>query len=411
MEIDVAVPVIAQRVRARLRADAVDVAVERDAAGRYVRDELRRYGEHALGGDAPIIRDEAETERAVLAELVGLGALQPLLDDPEVEEVWINAPDRIFAARDGISAAVPLSLTDAEVRELVERLLRPTGRRVDLSEPFVDASLPDGSRLHVAIPDVARHWSVNLRRFRSGMRDLQQLVRLGMLTAEAAAFLHLSVRAGLSIIVSGGTGAGKTTLMGALLGAVPADQRIVTVEETFELSLAAPDWVALQGRRPGLEGTGEIPLRRLVKEALRMRPDRLVVGEVRQGESLDLLLALNSGHAGMSSVHANGAPQALAKLCLLPLLAGSGVDMDFIVPTVATTVELVVHVARGMDGARRVTEIAAPSGRVIDRQIELVELFAAGHDGTSLRASGQLPPRLEVFERSGLDPRPLLRAT
>ncbi|GAA2082150.1 hypothetical protein GCM10009840_17790 [Pseudolysinimonas kribbensis] len=291
-----AVGLITRRVRERVRRDGLDLGAAGARADDVVRDEVRRYSEQALGGSAPMLDDESRVTGAVLARLVGFGELAPYLDDPEVEELWINTPDRIFVARDGVSERVPLTLTEVQVRDLVERMLQSTGRRVDLSTPFVDASLPDGSRLHVAIPDITRrHWAVNIRRFRRGMRDLRELVRLGSLTPRAAEFLHLCVRTGQNILVSGATQSGKTTLIGALLASARPEERIVTVEETFELSLAAPDWVALQCRQASLEGTGEVSLRRLIKEALRMRPDRLIVGEVREAEALDLLIALNSG--------------------------------------------------------------------------------------------------------------------
>jgi pilus assembly protein CpaF len=218
----------------------------------------------------------------------------------------------------------------------VERMLQSSGRRVDLSSPFVDASLPDGSRLHVVIPDVTqRHWAVNVRKFTQRIRDLQRLVALGSLTHQAAEFLRMCVLSGQNILVSGATQSGKTTMLGALLSSARPTERIVTVEETFELDLNARDRVAMQCRQPSLEGTGEITLRRLIKESLRMRPDRLVVGEVREAESLDLLIALNSGLPGMSSIHANSARDALAKLSTLPLLAGRNIDSAFVVPTVA----------------------------------------------------------------------------
>ena len=406
-----AIQAIAERVRARVREEGVDLGDDHGLAQRYVREEVGRWSERALGGSVPLLRDEHAAAVAVLARLVGFGPLQPLLDDAGVEEIWINAPDRVFVARDGVAERVPLSLSEEEVRELVERMLRPSGRRVDLSAPFVDASLPDGSRLHVAIPDITRsHFAVNIRKFRGGMRDLEQLVRLGSLPAQAAGFLHLAVRAGLNVIVSGSTGAGKTTLIGALLGSARPGERVVTVEETFELSLDVADWVALQCRQPSLEGTGEVTLRRLVKEALRMRPDRLVVGEVREAESLDLLIALNSGLPGMCSIHANGAREALVKLTTLPLLAGRNIDAGFVVPAVASTVDLVVHAELDRTGRRRVVEILAPTGRLDPAGVvEAIMLFAL--DGDELRATGAVPPRLAKFQRAGLDPVPLLGPT
>lgn len=399
--------VITDQVRARVRRDGVDLAGDAALAGRYVRDEVRRYSERALGGATPMISDEGLLAEQVVATLTGFGALQPYLDDPGVEEVWINAPDRVFIARDGVSEQVPLVLTAGEVRRLVERMLQSSGRRVDLSSPFVDASLPDGSRLHVVIPDITRaHWAVNIRKFRRSIRSLRQLVELGSVTPLAAEFLRACVVSGQNILVSGATQAGKTTLLGALLGGVPTPERIVTVEETFELDLAAPDSVALQCRQPSLEGSGEVTLRRLIKEALRMRPDRLVVGEVREAEALDLLIALNSGLPGMSSIHANGAADALLKLSTLPLLAGRNIDASFVVPTVASTTDIVVHCELEASGRRRVAEIVAPTGRVEGTSVEVTSLFVSGPGG--LRPTGQPPPRTAKFRRAGFDGSALL---
>ncbi|HWR85887.1 MAG TPA: ATPase, T2SS/T4P/T4SS family, partial [Rhodoglobus sp.] len=282
---------IAERVRERVRHEGIDLRGDRDLAARYVHDEVRRYSERALGGSLPLLDDETETARQVVASLTGFGPLQPYFDDPDVEELWINAPDAIFVARGGRQERTPLALTDGEVRDLVERMLQSSGRRVDLSSPFVDASLPDGSRLHVVIPDITRrHWAVNVRKFSTRVRDLHHLVSLGSLTQQAAEFLRMSVLAGVNILVSGATQSGKTTMLNALLAAARPTERVVTVEETFELAPPTRDAVAMQCRQPSLEGTGEVTLRRLIKESLRMRPDRLVVGEVREAESLDLLI-------------------------------------------------------------------------------------------------------------------------
>ncbi|MER3389462.1 MAG: ATPase, T2SS/T4P/T4SS family [Microcella sp.] len=399
---------ITARVRERVRGDRVDLHRDPAAAERLAREELRSYVERSLGGAAlPTVVDEAQTLGAVLASLTGYGALQPYFDDPEVEEIWINAPDAIFIARGGVSERTDLELTGEEVRTLVERMLQSTGRRVDLSCPFVDASLPDGSRLHVVIPDVTRrHWSVNVRKFSQRIRDLSRLVELASLPPTAAEFLRMSVLAGCNILVSGATHSGKTTLMRAMLAGARPSERIVTVEETFELDLSAPDVVAMQCRSANLEGSGEISLRRLIKETLRMRPDRLVVGEVREAESLDLLIALNSGLPGMCSIHANTAQDALVKLATLPLLAGRNIDSSFVVPTVASAIDLVVHCELVRGGRRRVAEIVAPTGEVVEGTIEAESIFALR--GDELSATGTLPAREHVFARAGLDPRPLL---
>jgi len=326
-------------------------------------------------------------------ELLGLGPLQQFLDDPGVEEIWINSPDHVFVARAGVSERVHVSLTSETIRGLVERMLRPTGRRIDVSQPFVDASLPDGSRLHVAIPDITRqHWSVNIRKFAARLRSLDDLVGAGAMSEEASRYLAERVHEGASILVSGATQAGKTTLLNALLDAVPAYERIVTVEETFELSLHRDDHVGLQCRGPSLEGTGEITLRRLVKEALRMRPDRLVVGEVRGAEALDLLIALNSGLPGMCSIHAKSAEQALVKLSTLPLLEGRNVDASFVLPTIAGTIDAVVHLERSPEGKRRLMSIIVPTGRITQGVIASRVVFER-HRGTLTQHELQEPAR------------------
>ncbi|MFP7760895.1 CpaF family protein [Marisediminicola sp. LYQ85] len=313
-----------------------------------------------------------------------------------------NTRDRVFVARGGVAELTDIELAPTEVRDLVERMLQSTGRRVDLSSPFVDASLPDGSRLHVVIPDVThKHWAVNIRKFSQRIRDLHRLVALGSLTRQSAEFLRMCVLSGQNILVSGATQSGKTTLLNALLSAARPSDRIVTVEETFELDFEAPDSVAMQCRQPSLEGTGEISLRRLIKEALRMRPDRLVVGEVREAESLDLLIALNSGLPGMCSIHANGARDALSKLSTLPLLAGRNIDSGFVVPTVATVIDIVVHCELRKTGQRRVREIVAPSGVVEGTVIEASTIFALDHG--VLEATGNYPGKRHGFEAAGFD--------
>jgi pilus assembly protein CpaF len=293
-------------------------------------------------------------------------------------------------------------LSDIEVRGLVERMLASSGRRVDLSNPFVDATLADGSRLHVAIPDITRkHWSVNIRKFIMGSKSLDGLVSVGTLTDQAAAFLQACVIAGLNIIVAGATQAGKTTLMNALLNSAPSSDRVITCEEVFELQLTSPDWIALQTRQPSLEGTGEIPLRRLIKEALRMRPSRLVVGEVRQEEALDLLVAMNAGMPSMCSLHANGAREAISKLCLLPMLAGSNVSAEFVIPTVASVVDIVVHTSLQHDGTRRVQHITSVTGRVEGNSIETGDIFSM--KDSELEAHGVFPGKVDRFAAHNID--------
>ena len=393
---------ITDRVRERVRRDGVDLGSDHALASRYVRDEVQRYSERALSGALPMLSDEAHTARQIVAAITGFGVLQPYLDDPEIEEIWINGPERVFVARAGVPELTDIRLTASEVRDLVERMLQSSGRRVDLSSPFVDASLADGSRLHVVIPDVTqRHWAVNIRKFSKRIRDLNRLVILGSLTRQSAEFLRICVLSGQNILVSGATQSGKTTMLNALLSASRPTERIVTVEETFELDLDARDTVGMQCRQPSLEGNGEISLRRLIKEALRMRPDRLVVGEVREAETLDLLIALNSGLPGMCSIHANGARDALSKLSTLPLLAGRNIDSSFIVPTVANVIDIVVHCELQQSGQRRVTEVVAPSGVVTQGVIEAATIFELRHG--VLESTGSYPSKTAGFTAAGYD--------
>jgi pilus assembly protein CpaF len=367
---------VIERVRSRLRAEQCDPTSEPQTAARIVRQEVLRHNDTALARGLEVVDDEEAVVRRVLAAVAGFGELQELLDDPSVEEIWINRPDRVFVARGGWAERVPLVLDDRAVRDLVERMLHASGRRVDLSQPFVDAALPDGSRLHVVIPDITqRHWSVNIRKFLPGVRTLGHLIDAGAITSGGARILETAMADRASVLVSGATHAGKTTLLGALIQACPAHHRIVTVEETFELGADAADLVAMQGRQPSLEGTGEVTLRRLVKEALRMRPDRLVVGEVRDAEALDLLLALNTGVPGAATIHANSAREALVKLGALSLLADRNVDAAFAVHAVASSVHLVAHCRLDADGRRRVVEIVAPTGRVLDGRADARTLY------------------------------------
>lgn len=351
---------VADRVRERLRTEKSDPSADPERAREIAHDEVRWHNDVALARGWRMLDDEAQAVREVLAVVSGMGPLQPYFDDPEVEEIWINSPTHIFIARNGYSTRLDLELTETDVRDLVERMLQATGRRVDLSQPFVDASLPN-ARVHVVIPDITRkHWSVNVRKFLTRYRTLDGLVEAGSLPATAARKLTKLMTNGASVIVSGPTHAGKTTMLGALIAACPPHHRIVTVEETFELAIDAPDVVAMQGRQPSLEGTGEVSLRRLVKESLRMRPDRIVVGEVRDAEALDLLLALNTGVPGACTVHANSAGEALEKLAALTMLAGRNVERGFVLPMLAGCVDLVIHCVRDANGVRRVAEIVAP---------------------------------------------------
>ena len=399
---DDGVAILETEVRELIRRRGLDPAADSEATRMLIADAVADYDERAMLGRVPRLADLEEATKALHDAVVGLGPLQKYLDDPEIEEIWINEPGKVFVARSGRSELTTTILTAGQVRDLVERMLRTSGRRLDLSNPFVDASLPTGERLHAVIPDVTRsHWAVNIRKYVARATRLQDLVALGSLTPEAAAFLDAAVASGLNVLVSGATQAGKTTMINALGGSIPAHEHVVTCEEVFELKLAARDVVGMQCRQPNLEGTGEIPLRRLVKEALRMRPDRIVIGEVREAESLDMLIALNAGIPGMATVHANSAREAVTKMCTLPLLAGENVSDRFVVPTVAAAIDLVVHLDLDRGGRRTTREIVALSGRVEGGVVEISPIYER-RDEVLVRADGY-PPHEDRFRRAGYD--------
>lgn len=403
-----AVAILESEVRELVRRRGLNPGRDQHDMRALVHEALMDYEVRAGRGVVPTLGDSHVAVKSVLDAVAGFGPLQKFLDDPEVEEIWINSPSSVFVARNGEAELTTTILTEQQVRDLVEQMLRSSGRRLDLSSPFVDASLPGGERLHVVIPDITREsFAVNIRKYIVRANSLDDMVALGSLPQGAAAFLDASVRAGLNILVSGATQAGKTTLLNALAGSIPPKDRVITCEEVFELRVPRRDWVALQCRQPSLEGTGEIPLRRLVKEALRMRPSRIIVGEVREAESLDMLVALNAGIPGMCSLHANSARDAISKICTLPLLAGENVSSDFVVPTVASAFDLVVHLGIGSDGQRRVEEIVALSGRVEGGVVEVAEIFRMPDD-LLVRADG-FPPGAERFRRAGFDLAELLR--
>ncbi len=402
---------IESEVREQVRRRGMDPAAEPASMRSLVEQVLGEYEQRALVEDLPMLGDRLLAARLVFDAVAGFGPLQAYLDDPVVEEIWINEPGRVFVAKAGRSELTTTILSAQQLDDLVERMLRASGRRLDVSQPFVDATMPDGSRLHVVIPDITRrHLALNIRKFILRAGSIDELVGLGSLPASAARFLEAAVAAGLNVVVAGGTQAGKTTMLNALAAAVPARERVITCEEVFELRLSSPDWVAMQTRQPSLEGTGEVPLRRLVKEALRMRPDRLIVGEVRQSEALDLLIALNSGVPGMATVHANSAREAVTKLCTLPLLAGDNVSHAFVVPTVASSVDLVLHLAKDGAGHRRVREVVALPGRTEGDVVEVSTIYHTAPDGRLVRADG-FPPHSERFAWAGYDLAALLGDT
>lgn len=400
-----AVEIVERDVRELLASR--EIAIDHDPGlTRLVDEVVVDYRDRYLSGGLPPLTDD--DVELLHHRIGGFGALTRLLEDPEIEEIWINEPGRVFVARRGDHELTTVVLHPAEVEELVERMLARAGRRLDRSQPFVDARLPEGSRLHVVIPPITDHWAINIRKF-VGLRaeSLDELVSLESCSRSAASFLDAAVRAGLSIVVAGAVGAGKTTLLNCLASTIPARERIVTCEEVFELRIARPDVVSMQCRQSNLEGEGAVTLRDLVRESLRMRPDRIIVGEVRGAETLDMLLALNSGAAGMTSVHANSAREALRKLTTLPLLAGENLDRRFVASTVAACVDLVVFCRRS-DGARAITEILAVASQVGDGE-ELTTGTVFEGEGRDLRWTGEIPAGLERFTERGIDLMAVLR--
>ncbi len=404
------VELLDQHVRALVRREGVDPQRDAGIVRRIAEGVVREHDERSLTGAVAPVPDIESMVGELVARVSGFGPLQPFLDDPAVEEIWINDPSRVFIARNGRHELTNLMLSSAQVTELVERMLKSSGRRIDISQPFVDAMLPEGHRLHVVLEGISRGFSaVNIRKFVLRAARLHDLVELGSMTPRAAAFLEASIRAGLNVLVAGGTQTGKTTMLNCLAAAIPGGERVISAEEVFELRFPHPDWVPLQTRQAGLEGTGEIKLRDLVKESLRMRPSRIIVGEVRAEECLDLLLALNAGLPGMCTIHANSAREALVKVCTLPLLAGENISARFVVPTVAASIDLVVHLGIDQHGVRRVNEIVGVPGRVENDIIETEPIFERG--GGELRRANGTPPRLGLYERVGIDVHRILNET
>jgi pilus assembly protein CpaF len=368
----------------------VDSTAVEDLVGAPVPELHRRLG--ALLHDADPLLDRDRHERLVreLAdEVAGLGPLEPLLADPSVTEVMVNGGAGCFVEREGRLERVPVVLDDATILRIVERIIAPLGLRLDRASPMVDARLADGSRLHAVMPPLAIDGPcVTIRRF--GARD----VRLESFApgARAAAFLRWAVVAGWNVLVSGGTSSGKTTLLNALSAEIDATERIVTIEETAELRLAQPHVVRLEARPANAEGAGSVSVRDLVRTALRMRPDRLVVGEVRGAEALDLLQALNTGHDGsLSTLHANAPVDALRRLATLALFSGVPVPFDAVAEQAAAAVDLVVQVERGRSGARRLVGIAEV--HAAGEAITVRELFVAGKAELQPTGLPNRPPR------------------
>ncbi len=348
---------------AELRRRLVERRRAQAAAGGAGLGPLPEAVRELVDEDAAILEPSTRERllELILREAVGLGPLEELLADPEVEEVMVNGYQRVYVERRGrIEPTEVRFASEQSLRDAIERILAPLGRRVDELSPMVDARLEDGSRVHVVIPPLAVDGpSLSIRRFSAARPGPRELVELGTLTEELHDELAAAVAARRSILVSGGTGSGKTTLLNALSAFVDPTERVVTIEDAAELRLRQPHVVRLESRPANVEGRGRVTIRDLLRGALRMRPDRIVIGEVRGGEALDLLMALNTGHEGaLSTVHANSPEDALRRIETLALMAGVGLPHDAIREQLGRGLDLVIHLARLSDGSRRVVEVA-----------------------------------------------------
>jgi pilus assembly protein CpaF len=330
--------------------------------------------------DSPLSpSDRAELEREIAADILGYGPLEPFLLDASVTEVMVNGYDQLYIERAGrVEETDATFVDDAHLLRIIDRIVSQVGRRIDESSPMVDARLPDGSRVNAIIPPLALAGpTLTIRKFARNALTLDDLVGLGTLDEQSAHFLAQCVRGKLNMLISGGTGTGKTTLLNAVSAYIPSDERIITVEDAAELRLLQRHVVPLESRPPNVEGEGEVRIRDLVRNALRMRPDRIIVGEVRGAESLDMLQAMNTGHDGsLTTIHANSARDAIHRLEMLVLMAGIDLPVKAIREQIAGGFDLLVHIGRLVDGSRRVTQITEVAGMEGD-VVTLQDLFVA----------------------------------
>jgi pilus assembly protein CpaF len=352
-----------EELAAALRERLVERRRAKAAAGRVRATDLAEEVERLVAEEAALLGqgDREAIAARIARDTVGLGPLEALLADPAVEEVMVNGPGSVYVERGGRIEPTAVAFADEEeLRNAIERILAPLGRRIDELSPMVDARLADGSRVNVVIPPLSIDGpAVSIRRFGARRPGPRELVEMGTLSREQHERLEEAVRARRSVLISGGTGSGKTTLLNAVSSFIASEERVVTIEDAAELRLQQPHVVRLESRPASVEGRGEVTIRDLLRNALRMRPDRIVIGEVRGAEALDLLTALNTGHDGaLATVHANSPTDAIARLETLALMAGVGLPHEAIAEQARRGVELVVQIERRPDGARRVVEIA-----------------------------------------------------
>lgn len=377
----------------------------------FVRAELEviLQEEHVQLGST----ERAQLTREIEDDALGLGPIQRLLDDDDVSEIMVNHPTQIFVERKGkLTLADESFSSEDQLRRVIERIVGKVGRRIDESSPLVDARLTDGSRVNAVIPPLAvRGSSLTIRKFAKKALSIQDLINYGSLSPDLAELLELCVRGRLNILVSGGTGTGKTTLLNVLSSFIPEDERIVTIEDAIELKLQQAHVVQLEARPANIEGRGEVTIRDLVKNSLRMRPDRVVIGECRSGEALDMLQAMNTGHDGsISTLHANSPRDCIARLETLVLMAGMDLPLRAIREQIGSAVDMIVQISRLRDGSRRITYVTELTG-IKDDEPVLNDLyrfdFGAGYDEDghprgSVKAVGDGAHLIDLLDERGI---------
>ena len=380
---------------ASLGSRLFDASLTEDQLRSMVGSEITRLME---GTTAPLTAEERQRlSQEIVDDILGVGPIEEFMKDTSVSEVMVNGPDHIYVERHGVIEETGARfVSEDHLRQVIDRIAARVGRRVDESSPMVDARLADGSRVNAVLPPVAIDGpSLTIRKFSRDIMGVKELIKVGTLTPELAEVLDAAVRGAMTVIVSGGTGTGKTTLLNVLSASIPETERIVTIEDAVELQLRQRHVVRLESRNANVEGRGEITIRDLVRNALRMRPDRIIVGEVRGGEALDMLQAMNTGHDGsLSTVHSNTPRDALRRLETMVLMAGFDLPIRVIREQIASGIDLIVQLSRLRDGSRRITQVSEITGMEGD-VISLTDLFVyryADTSGTGPSAAGQLVP-------------------
>ncbi len=376
-----------------------------------VEEEIRNIVNGVIESEAQYLtRNERNViARDIINETIGFGPITPLLNDPQINEVMVNSPNQVYVERKGRLELSNVSFRDnAHVMHIVERIVAPLGRRIDESSPMVDARLPNGSRVNIIIPPLALNGpTITIRKFSEKPFTVSDLIRFGTLTSEVAQFLKACVESRLNIVVSGGTGSGKTTTLNVISSFIPSDERIVTIEDAAELQLHQSHIVRLETRPPNVEGKGTVTIRDLVRNSLRMRPDRIIVGEVRSGEALDMLQAMNTGHDGsLTTGHANTPRDMLSRLETMVLMAGMDLPIKAIREQISSAIDLIVQQSRLKDGSRKITHITEVVGMEGD-VITLQDLFVYREDDYGdktgrLVPTGLKPTFIEKLQKNGI---------